>query len=557
MTDYDPTALPAWQALAEHVKRIAGMHLRQMFADDPARVGRLTWRCEGLLADCSKQRLTSETLGLLHALAREAGFPAQVARLFAGERVNASESRAALHMALRGAAGDDYRLDGAALMPTVLAERQRLGEFCERIRGGRWTGMSGEPFTDVVNLGIGGSDLGPRMAVRALAARHRPGLAVHFVSNVDGADLACALAGLDPRRTLIIVASKTFTTLETLANARSARQWIAAAARDAGIDEAAALMRHFAAVTANTVAAAAFGIAAENTLAFWEWVGGRYSLWSAVGLPLALAIGSEGFAALLAGARAMDRHFRDAPIEDNLPLTLALIDLWNGNFLGAESHAVIPYSRSCDLLPAYLQQLEMESNGKSVSAAGRPLPFAAAPVLWGSAGTDAQHAYFQLLHQGGRLVPCDFIAFAEPDFPLGEHHDMLLACCFAQTEALMNGRSEDEARRELAARGAAPDDIARLAPQKTFAGNRPTTTLLLPRLDPATLGALLALYEHKVFAAATLWGINPFDQWGVELGKEIAGRLLPLVQVETIADDAAVNPSTRQLIDYCRRCRPR
>jgi glucose-6-phosphate isomerase len=458
-----------------------------------------------------------------------------------------------MHMALRADAGDQFSADGVDVMPAVLLERDRMRDLCARVSGGRWRGVSGHPLTDVVNLGIGGSDLGPRMAARALTAWHRPGVKVHFVSNVDAADLAPLLARLDPHRTLFVVASKTFTTQETLCNARSARSWLEAAARADGLAESAVVPAHFVAVTANTAAAAAFGIPADNTLAFWDWVGGRYSLWSAVGLPLALAIGMDGFAAMLRGARAMDLHFRLAPYEHNLPLTLALIDIWNCNFLGAETHAVIPYSRSCDLLPSYLQQLEMESNGKSVNRDGQRLSIHTAPIVWGSAGTDAQHAYLQLLHQGGRLIPADFVAFAEADFPLSDHHDRLLACAFAQTEALMNGKSEADSRRELADSGASEEDIERLAPHRVLPGNQPTTTLLLSRLTPEALGALIALYEHKTFAAAAIWGINCFDQWGVELGKQVATRLLPLVQGAGAGAD--LNPSTRQLIDFCRRHR--
>jgi glucose-6-phosphate isomerase len=551
----DPTRLPAWQALAAHAEEIRGKHLRQMFESDPTRTGRLSWHFEEhLLVDCSKQRINTKTLELLHDLARQAAVARQIQALFAGDPINNSEGRAALHMALRADPGDQFSANGTDVMPAVQLERERMRDMCVRITGGRWLGSGGQPITDVVNLGIGGSDLGPRMAARALTAWHRPGVHVHFVSNVDAADLAPLLARLDPARTLFIVASKTFTTQETLCNARSARAWVAAAAHAAGIAESAVVPAHFVAVTANTAAAAAFGIPTDNTLAFWDWVGGRYSLWSAVGLPLALAIGMDGFAAMLRGARAMDLHFRLTPYEHNLPLTLALIDIWNSNFLGAETHAVIPYSRSCDLLPSYLQQLEMESNGKSVGRDGQRLPIHTAPIVWGSAGTDAQHAYLQLLHQGGRLIPADFIAFAEADFPLSEHHDLLLSSCFAQTEALMNGKSEADSRRELAENGLSEQDIARLAPHRVLAGNQPTTTLLLDRLTPESLGALIALYEHKTFAAAAIWGINPFDQWGVELGKQVATRLLPLVQGATAGAD--LNPSTRQLIDFSRRHRP-
>jgi glucose-6-phosphate isomerase len=551
-----PNQLPAWRALAAHVEEFRSIHLRQMFADDPARTARFSWHLdETLLADCSKQRISARTLELLQDLARKAGVAARIQALFAGEAVNGSEGRAAMHMALRADAADHYAVKGQSVMDDVLRVRERMHDLCLRISGGGWRGMGGQRITDVVNLGIGGSDLGPRMATRALAAWHRPDLSVHYVSNVDAADLAPLLARLDPQRTLFIVASKTFTTQETLCNARSARTWLEIAARSAGLPASAVVPAHFLAVTANAKAAEEFGIPQDNTLEFWEWVGGRYSLWSAVGLPLALAIGMDGFNAMLRGARAVDLHFRLTPFEHNLPVNLALIDIWNSNFLGAETHAVIPYSRSCDLLPSYLQQLEMESNGKSVRADGSPAEATCAPIVWGSAGTDAQHAYMQLLHQGARLIPADFIAFAEADFPLSDHHDRLLSCCFAQTEALLNGKSEADSRNELAASGLPEEEVLRLAPHRVLPGNQPTTTLMLRRLTPESLGALIALYEHKTFTAASVWGINPFDQWGVELGKQVATRLLPFVQGEA-AESAELHPSTRQLIAYCRRHRP-
>ncbi len=544
----DPTRLPAWHALTQEASALRPAHLRELFARDPQRVGLLTRRCGDLLRDFSKQRVTAATLGLLHGLAREAGVAKEIARLFEGKAVNVSEHRAALHMALRADDQDSYKEAGNDVMPEVLAERGKMRAFCARMDSGAWRGIGGQTITDVVNLGIGGSDLGPRMALQALAARTKPGLEVHFVSNVDGADLGPLFARLAPQRTLFIVASKTFTTRETMTNARSALAW--AAAGCPGMAEADVLNRHFVAVTANRAAAAAFGIAAENIFAFWEWVGGRYSLWSSVGLALALAIGMDDFEGLLAGGREMDRHFRHAALDQNLPLTLALLDIWNSNFLAAETRAVVPYSRSLHLFPAYLQQLEMESNGKSVGRDGQRLTADSSQVVWGSAGTDAQHAYFQLLHQGGRLVPCDFIAFAEADFPLPGHHDQLLANCFAQSEALMNGRTEAEARAELQGSGLTDGEIVRLLPHKIFAGNQPSTTILLPRLSPESLGMLIALYEHKVFAAAAIWGINPFDQWGVELGKQLASLLLPALADG--GDSREMNPSTRQLIAYCR-----
>lgn len=550
-----PTRLPAWLALCAEAGTLRTTHLRELFAADPERVPSLTQRCGDLLLDFSKQRITPRTLALLHALARDAGIEQRIADLFRGELVNVSEGRPALHMALRSDSGDEYFAAGKNVVPAVAAERRKMRAFCEKLHGGAWKGAGGQSITDVVNLGIGGSDLGPRMAVHALGSRAKQGIKVHFVSNVDGADLGLLLNRLDPQTTLFIVASKTFTTQETLANAHSARAWLEAWASRTKPGAADVLTRHFVAVTANLSAAAAFGIPAENVFAFWDWVGGRYSLWSTVGLPLALAIGMDDFEAMLAGARAMDLHFRDSPLEKNLPLTLALMDVWNGNFLGAETRAVVPYSFSLGLLPSYLQQLEMESNGKSVDRNGEKLEVSSSAVVWGSAGTDAQHAYFQLLHQGGRLVPADFIAFAESDYPLPGHHDRLLANCFAQSEALMNGRSEDEARAELEKQRLAASEITRLLPHKIFPGNQPSTTMLLPTLSPNTLGMLIALHEHKVFAAAAIWGINPFDQWGVELGKQLASGLLPALEGGRDEDTSGMNASTRQLIAYCRKRR--
>ncbi len=540
-----PTFLPAWRALTGEAQTLGKRHLRELFATDPERVPSLTQRAGDLLLDFSKQRITAHTLTLLHDLAREAGVTKQIDELFRGELVNVSEGRAALHMALRAGSKDEYFFSGKNVVSAVALERMKMRGFCQSLHSETWVGCSGKRITDVVNLGIGGSDLGPRMAAQALSSRARQGLKVHFVSNVDGADLGSLLPSLDPQTTLFIVASKTFTTQETLANARSALAWL-----EVGLDVTDVLTRHFVAVTANVAAAGAFGIPEENTFAFWDWVGGRYSLWSSVGLPLALAIGMDDFEAMQDGARKMDLHFRDSPIEKNLPVTLALLDIWNGNFLGAETRAVIPYSFSLGLLPSYLQQLEMESNGKAMDRDGQKLEASSSAVVWGSAGTDAQHAYFQLLHQGGRLVPCDFIAFAEADYPLPGHHDRLLASCFAQSEALMSGRSEDEARNELIAQKYSAEDIARLLPHKIFPGNQPSTTMLLPSLSPEALGMLIALHEHKVFAAAAIWGINPFDQWGVELGKQLASKLLPAL---TDGNEApGMNPSTHQLIRYCR-----
>jgi glucose-6-phosphate isomerase len=429
-------------------------------------------------------------------------------------------------------------------MPDVLRELDRMRDFAAQIHGRHWRGATGEPISDVVNIGIGGSDLGPRMATQALAACRHPDIRVHYVANLDGADLATTLAALQPRTTLLVIASKTFTTQETMQNAASARRWLVQALGEA------AVARHFVAVSTNLAEVARFGIDPGNAFAFWDWVGGRYSVWSAIGLPLALAVGFDNFRQLLAGAHAMDQHFFSAPPAENLPGLLALLEIWNSNFLGADNRALLPYSQSLGLLPRYLQQLEMESNGKQTDRQGAALECAAAPVLWGEPGTNGQHAFYQLIHQGGRNIPCEFIACKTPDFDLPGHHPKLLANCFAQSEALMRGKTLAEITTELAAGGMAPDRVAALAPYRSFPGNQPSTTLLLPRLDPFNLGALLALYEHKVFVQSIIWDINPFDQWGVEYGKQLASRLLPIVEGKAPA--AGLDSSTAGLINACK-----
>jgi glucose-6-phosphate isomerase len=524
---------PAHSALAAEAARVAPLHLRTLFAADPQRFAHFSLRHGGLLLDFSKQRLDAAALAALHAFAVERDVTSWLARLQAGKEINHTEHRAVLHMALRADREDDYRVHGTPVAPRVQSVLARIADFCERVHDGSWRGYAGDRITDVVNLGIGGSDLGPRMVVHALTAWQQPDLKVHFVANVDGADLANTLAGLNPRTTLFIVASKTFTTQETMTNAHSARAWLQTATTSAE-----AVARHFVAVSTNLAETSRFGIAPENVFEFWDWVGGRFSLWSAVGLSIALAVGFHNFSQLLAGAHDLDQHFLNAPPTHNLPLTLALIGYWNSTCLGAASHAVLPYSQSLERLPDFLQQLEMESNGKQVDRVGQPLAGPACPILWGSAGTNGQHSFYQLLHQGGRLVSCDFIALRHADFPLPVHHEMLLANCLAQSAALAFGQNEEEVR----AAGVA----AELVPYKVFPGNQPSTTLLLDRLTPFSLGQLLALYEHKVFVQGVLWNINSFDQWGVELGKQLAGQLLPVLQGH--ADVSAFDASTRGLV---------
>lgn len=536
------TDTPAWRALADHCRATGGHCLRDLLAAGEARRAGLTKGMDGLVVDFSKNRVTEETLGLLLDLARTRGLEDWRARLFAGERVNGTEGRAALHMALRGHAGDAFKVDGAFVDDEVAAQLSRIDRLANAMERGERTGATGERFTDVINIGIGGSDLGPRMACRALGAYRRTGLTVRFVANVDATDISEALHACRPETTLFVVSSKTFTTQETLTNAETAKRWLADALG------AEAVGRHFAAVTANPQAARDFGIKDDMRFAIWDWVGGRYSVWSAVGLPLALSTGMRTFRAFLAGGRDMDRHFLEAPLAENLPVLLGLIGVWNRNFLGAAAHAVLPYDQSLEHLPGYLQQLEMESNGKAVDRDGRPVGAATQPVLFGQAGTVGQHAFYQLLHQGTDLVSADFIAAAETANPSGDHHDKLLANCLAQSAALALGRTADEARAHLKA-----GEPAGLAPHKTFPGNRPSTTILLKRLDPRSLGRLVALYEHKTFVEAMIWGLNPFDQFGVELGKELAAPLLATLRGG--GEPEGLDPSTQGLLASIRQFR--
>lgn len=529
---------PAWKRLDELARRDrqSGITLRERFNSDPARFSRFSCLREGLLLDYSKQRVDQDILSALHALWSEADVPGWIARMRAGEILNTSEGRAVLHVALRD----------PQPRPEVDAVLNRMQTFCNRLHDHEWRGATHQPIRDLINIGIGGSDLGPRMAVHALTAFHQPGLRVHFVSNLDAAHLLTTLNGLNPATTLFVVASKSFTTQETMVNARAARDWLVSTLGES------AVRQHFLAISTHLPAVTAFGIAPENCFEFWDWVGGRFSLWSAIGLPLMLAVGPANFKDFLEGAHAMDRHFFETPVEHNLPALMALLGLWNTNFLGAESLAVMPYSQLLEYFPAYLQQLEMESNGKQATREGHPADWVTAPILWGEVGTNGQHAFYQLLHQGGRLIPCDFIAFRETDHPLPGRHAAVLANCLAQSEALMMGKTLEEARGEMQAAGLSSETIARLAPFKVFPGNQPSTTLLLSKLTPYTLGQLIALYEHKVFVQGILWGINSFDQWGVEYGKQLANRLLPYLDGTTVAAPG-LNASTAGLIHWLRQ----
>ncbi len=529
-----PTDSPAWSALQKHQQEMRDVQMRALFAQDPQRFERFTLRLSDLLVDYSKHRITAETLRLLLALARERRVEEWRDRMFAGEKINVTEKRSVLHIALRNRSSRPILADGKDVMPEVNAVLARIRDFTGRLRSGAWLGHTGQRITDVVNIGIGGSDLGPVMVCEALkpyGALVKP----HFVSNVDGSHLAETVKELDPSRTLFIVASKTFTTQETLMNARSARQWLVSR-----LGTEAAVPRHFVAVSTNGAEVAKFGIDTANMFGFWDWVGGRYSLWSAIGLPIACAIGMERFEELLDGAHEMDEHFRTAPLEQNIPAILALLGVWYSNFFGAQTHAILPYDQYLHRFPAYFQQGDMESNGKRVDKEGQPVAVDTGPVVWGEPGTNGQHAFYQLIHQGTRIIPCDFIATVRTQNPMGEHHDVLLANFFAQTEALMKGKTAEEARAE-----GAPEE---LVPHKTFTGNRPSTSILMDLLTPRALGRLVAMYEHKIFTQGVIWNVNSFDQWGVELGKQLAKKIEP--ELKATGSVTSHDASTNGLINY-------
>jgi len=515
------TQSPAWQALAKHSVAAAGIDTRQLFAANPHRFEGFSLEVEDVLVDYSKNRVTEETMKLLFDLAKQARVFEWRDRMMSGEKINRTENRAVLHVALRNRSNRPILVDGKDVMPEINAVLGKMRKFTESVRSGGWKGHTGKPITDVVNIGIGGSDLGPTMASLALKPYWQAGLRAHFVSNVDGAHLADTIAGLSPEQTLFIVASKTFTTQETIMNAKSARAWLVDK-----LGSEAAVPKHFVAVSTATDEVKSFGIDPENMFVFWDWVGGRYSLWSAIGLPIAIAIGMDRFDELLAGGHAMDEHFRSAPIESNAPVVLAMLGIWYSNFLGAQTHAILPYDQSMSRFAAYFQQGDMESNGKRVDREGKPIDdYATGPIVWGEPGTNGQHAFYQLLHQGTRLVPCDFIAPLETHYPMGDHHRVLLANFFAQPEALMRGKTTAEARAELAGQKVPADRVNALAEHKTFPGNRPTTSMMFTKLTPRTLGMLIAMYEHKIFVQGIIWDIFSFDQWGVELGKQLAKNI--------------------------------
>ena len=529
-----PTELPVWKELRDHHERVRDLHLRDLFADDPGRAERFTREALGLRVDFSKHRITDETLDLLLRLADEAGVAALRRRMFAGEHVNATEGRAVMHVALRNRGGEPMTVDGEDVMPGVLATLDRMRDFTDRVRNGEWAGHTGKRIRDVVNIGIGGSDLGPVMACAALTPYGTRDLRMHFVSNVDGTDIAETLAKIDAETCLFIVASKTFTTQETLTNANTAKDWYtekAGANADVG--------KHFVAVSTNREGVEAFGIDPANMFEFADWVGGRYSLWSAIGLPIAVYIGMDAFEEFLAGGHDMDRHFQEAPARENLPILLGVLGVWYNNFFGFDTHAVLPYDQYLHRLPAYLQQADMESNGKGVTRDGRRVrDYQTGPVLWGEPGTNGQHSFYQLIHQGTKIVPCDFLAPVFSQNPVGDHHAKLLANFFAQTQALAFGKTADQVRQEMG------DDVdPDLVEHKVFEGNRPTTSVLFDRLTPYTLGLLIALYEHKIFAQGAIWNVNSYDQWGVELGKQLAKKILPELEggEEVTGHDASTN----------------
>lgn len=544
------TTSAIWQTLVKHQQEIAPKHMREMFDEDPQRFEKFSLRFNDILLDYSKNRITEETMARLLDLAREAQVEQWRERMFSGEKINFTEERAVLHTALRNRGNRPVLVDGKDVMPDVNRVLAQMRDFTGRVRSGEWKGYTGKPITDIVNIGIGGSDLGPFMACVALKPYSRPGLRAHFVSNVDGAHIAMTLEKCNPETTLFVVASKTFTTQETLTNARSARDWFLAAAKDE-----AHVAKHFVALSTNAGEVQKFGIDTANMFAFWDWVGGRYSLWSAIGLTIALYLGMDHFEAMLLGGYEMDQHFRNTPLEKNLPVTMALIGIWYNNFFGAQTHAILPYDQRLSRFSAYFQQGDMESNGKFVDREGRRTDYSTGPIIWGEPGTNGQHAFYQLIHQGTKMVPCDFLMPVETEYPLGQHHEILFSNFLAQTQALMQGKTEADARAELEAAGLSGEALERLLPHKIFRGNRPTNSILFNRLDPKTLGTLIALYEHKIFVQGIIWNINSFDQWGVELGKQLASAILP-----ELHDDTPVSghdSSTNGLINYYKQVRHR
>lgn len=532
-----------WQELKAHAKDISEQHMRDMFAADLQRFAKFSLKFDNLLFDYSKNRISEKTLSLLFDLARHATLEEKRSRMFAGEKINTTEQRAVLHVALRNRSNRPIRVDGHDVMPEVNRVLDQMRGFSDQVRSGQWTGHSGQPIRDIVNIGIGGSDLGPLMVCEALKPYAQDNLDVHFVSNVDGTQIAETLKPLDPQTTLFLIVSKTFTTQETLCNAESAKAWLLAS----GADQT-AVAKHFVAISTNRDRVTEFGIDPENMFEFWDWVGGRYSLWSAVGLSIAISLGMDRFEELLTGAHLVDEHFRNAPLERNIPVIMGLLGIWYVNFFGATTHVILPYDQYLHRFPAYFQQGDMESSGKQVTLSGTKINYATGPIIWGEPGTNGQHAFYQLIHQGTQLVPADFLAPAISQNPRGDHHSILLSNFFAQPEALMQGKTAEEARQEMEASGMASEQIEQLLPHRVFPGNRPSNSFMFRKLTPQTLGSLIALYEHKIFVQGAIWDINPYDQWGVELGKLLAKRILPeLGNQDTVSSHDA---STNGLINF-------
>lgn len=540
---YSLTQTESWKALKEHHRDIAPVKMRDLFKNDPERFNRFSLQFNDILLDYSKNRITEETMSLLFKLAEEAGVRQWAEKMFSGEKINLTENRAVLHTALRNRSGKPVYVDSKDVMPSVHAVLKHMREFTEQVRSGEWKGYTGQPITDIVNIGIGGSDLGPVMVTEALKPYGREGLNVHFVSNVDATHIAEVLKFINPETSLFIIASKTFTTQETLTNAVTAKRWFLEKAGDEK-----AVAKHFVALSTNEKEVSAFGIDPKNMFEFWDWVGGRYSLWSAIGLSIALYIGMDNFEELLTGAYEMDMHFLNEPYETNMPVIMALLGIWYNNFFNAETCAILPYDQYLHRFPAYFQQGDMESNGKSVTREGNQVNYSTGPVIWGEPGTNGQHAFYQLIHQGTKLIPADFIAPVESHNPVSDHHEKLLSNFFAQTEALMKGKNEEEARKELEKDGLNGEALSKLLPHKIFEGNKPSNSIMVKKITPRSLGSLIALYEHKIFVQGIIWNVNSFDQWGVELGKQLAKVILP--ELEGSGNITSHDASTNGLINF-------
>jgi glucose-6-phosphate isomerase len=545
LPNQNPVETGAWQKLELMLLTMQATHMRELFAEDPERFQKFHARFEDILVDYSKNIINSETLNLLNELANETGVPDAISAMFRGEKINRTEGRSVLHVALRNRSNTPVKVDGVDVMPEVNKVLDQMKRFADSLIGGNWKGYTGKPIRNIVNIGIGGSDLGPYMVTEALRP-YWTTITPHFVSNVDGTHIAETVKELDPETTLFIIASKTFTTQETMTNAESARAWFLEKTGNKGD-----VAKHFVAVSTNTTEVTKFGIAPENMFVFWDWVGGRYSLWSSIGLSIACTIGFDNFVQLLEGAHAMDKHFQNEPMEKNIPVILALIGLWYNNFFHAASEAILPYDQYLHRFAAYFQQGNMESNGKSIDRDGSPVTYQTGPIIWGEPGTNGQHAFYQLIHQGTKMIPCDFIAPVKSQNPIGDHHDKLMSNFFAQTEALMNGKTEDEVIKDLENAGMSQDEIRFHTPFRVFEGNRPSNTILFSKLTPKTLGSLIAMYEHKIFVQGVIWNIYSFDQWGVELGKVLAKKILP--ELTSSAEITSHDPSTNGLINYFKR----